>query len=107
MLYAQVQGNRIIKTLKGSKVEGDWKQARLLTIFLILFFFFFSLVRLLAQLDRQNDTSVLPDVLFKLGLGENHNMMMNASFVLTSLILVVLFRVDNKAYSALFELIKE
>ena len=109
MLYVILKTNQILTVLQGSKVEPVWRQSRVLFILLAIFFFFFSLVRMIATIDKSGDgsASILPQWLYDLGIGSTHNFMMNSSFLLTSIVLFILIRVDLKAYTALFDLIKD
>ena len=73
---------------------------------LIVIFFFFATVRVIATIGKANGSLGPGDFVYELGIGANHNFIMNASFLLTALLLVLTVRVDLKAYNGLFKLLK-
>lgn len=106
MIFVVLQTNKLLKILQGSKVESPWRQARGIQTILVFTFFLFAIVRVLATIDNASDSFELPKWLFDLGIGENHNLVMNSSFLLTALLLLLTIRVDIKAYEGLFKLLK-
>lgn len=98
MLFTIVSSNQLIGILKQSKVEGFWKRSRLFLTVLAILFLLIMLTRLVGT-----DSSITAD----LAAGPNHAIIMNATFLITSILLFSIVKLDIQTFESLFSILKQ
>ena len=87
--------NKLMEILKDSTAEPLWKKTRISLI--LLTFLYITIMAIFLISDDDNKSQ----------LESFHFLIMNTAFLLTSIMLLNLVNLDIKAFSSLFELIKD
>lgn len=98
MLFTIISSNQLIGILKQSKVEGFWKRSRIFLAILAFLFLMIMLTRLIGA-----DSSITAD----LASGPNHAIIMNATFLITAILLFSMVKLDIQTYESLFSILKQ
>ncbi len=88
------RSNKLMDILKDSTAEPLWKRTRISLILLTALYIIIMVIFLVSENDNQQFESF-------------HFLIMNTAFLLTSIMLLNLVNLDIKAFSSLFELIKD